>query len=383
MIIWQDKVQCDFCVSVNSSLFTEQTLFFDIETTGFSREYSTLYMIGCAFREGDYLYIEQFFAETPKQQAEILTAFLSLLAKYDTIITFNGDSFDIPFVKSKYQCLFKEVPDPFEGKRCIDIFKTANHLKAFLNLCDCRQKTVEKFFGICREDLCTGGELIAVYQNYVKKPSAEAYSLLRLHNYEDVLHMTYLLSIFNYQSLLDGEFTICSVAANEYQQPALSDHTYLHNNDSAAFFSGKELFFTLQLNFPVPKRITCSDQDFYLRIKRGEAHLRIRLFEGELKYFFPDYKNYYYLPAEDTAVHKNVAASVAKQFRKKATAATCYTKKYGIFLPQCKEMQVPALKQERKDKKTYFELTEQFILSKNAQKEYILHIFEYLLSRRK
>ena len=56
-------------------------------------------------------------------------------------------------------------------------------------------------------------------------------------------------------------------------------------------------------------------------------------FTGELKTFFKDYKDYYYLPAEDTAIHKSVGEFVDKKARVQATARTAYIKKTGSFLP--------------------------------------------------
>ena len=49
-------------------LFTEDSIFFDIENTGFSPASTSLYLIGCARRRGDYLCVDQFFAEDTKEE---------------------------------------------------------------------------------------------------------------------------------------------------------------------------------------------------------------------------------------------------------------------------------------------------------------------------
>ena len=54
---------------------------------------------------------------------------------------------------------------------------------------------------------------------------------------------------------------------------------------------------------------------------------------GEFKHFYKDYKNYYYLPAEDVAYHKSVSEFVDKSARRQATARTAYIKKTGLFAP--------------------------------------------------
>ena len=112
------------------------------------------------------------------------------------------------------------------------------------------------------------------------------------------------------------------------------------------------------------------------------SKLSVRLFEGELKYFFENYKDYYYLPDEDIAIHKDIAASVDKAFRKKATSSTCYTKKDSLFLPQYQQIAEPAFSKERKDKVSYFELSDAFIDSKELLHNYIDHILKLMAKQK-
>lgn len=74
-------------------------------------------------------------------------------------------------------------------------------------------------------------------------------------------------------------------------------------------------------------------EHFYLKGEGNQVQLLVYGFSGTLKYFFQDYKNYYYLPAEDQAIHKSVAAYMDKKNRWPAKASTCYIKKSGNFLP--------------------------------------------------
>ena len=74
---------------------------------------------------------------------------------------------------------------------------------------------------------------------------------------------------------------------------------------------------------------------------------------GELKYFYSNYRDYYYLPIEDTAIHKSVGEYVDKTARVKATARTCYTRKQGLFLPQFEPLWSPSLKEDYKAPLSY------------------------------
>lgn len=85
--------------------------------------------------------------------------------------------------------------------------------------------------------------------------------------------------------------------------------------------------------------------------------LSIRLYEGTLKYYYPNYKDYYYLIYEDTAVHKSVGEYVDRDARIKATKETCYTKKSGVFLPQPEPVWIPEFKTSSKDRTGFFEFS--------------------------
>ena len=171
----------------SDSIFKENTMFFDIETTGFSPVKAIVYMIGCARRIKNRIVIDQYFAETPDDEAAVIEAFAGSLSGCSTIISFNGVGFDIPFLKNKYKKYKQE--DPFCNVQILDIFKELSPIKPLLCLENYKQKSIEAFLGIDREDKYSGGELINVYYEYLAQKDDEKLSLLLTHNYEDVLGM--------------------------------------------------------------------------------------------------------------------------------------------------------------------------------------------------
>ena len=90
-------------------------------------------------------------------------------------------------------------------------------------------------------------------------------------------------------------------------------------------------------------------------------------FEGTLKHYYPDYKNYYYLPAEDYAVYKSIGEAVDPEARRKATKETAYTKKAGTFVPAPSDASVPVFK------KTYYD-TDTYCLLNDVDAHVLLHI---------
>ena len=60
---------------------TESFLFFDIETTGFSRDNTILYLIGCGYFAEEGFQFIQWFNDDGTSEEEILLAFQNILSK--------------------------------------------------------------------------------------------------------------------------------------------------------------------------------------------------------------------------------------------------------------------------------------------------------------
>jgi hypothetical protein len=327
--------------SVEFQYFTEDTIAYDIETTGLSKKFHQIYLIGCCVRQGNDLTIHQFFAENPQEEVTILQEFLSLASSYSKCITFNGIAFDEPFLKARlahFQLSGATLP-----KEHLDIYKQCLSMKKLLHLPSYKQKSIEAFLGIGRDDEYDGGALIAKYLSYTQSPDAETEHLLWLHNYEDVRGMVELLPVLAYLSLRQGILSLQEVTCESYQTMAGSP-------DAELIITG-----TLPVALPTPLRLT---SDSYYFILQGTA-LRgsIRLSDTTLKYFLPDYKRYVYLPKEDMVVLKELSAMIAPDSKEKATPDTCYIKKEGLFLPLPKHLplteDIPVFRRQRKDKAAY------------------------------
>lgn len=338
-------------------------MFFDIETTGLSSVYNHIYLIGCAKRNGDHVILDQFFAAGKSEEAEILRAFLKQTEEITTLISFHGTGFDLPFIRNRCEKL--QIPESLDELQNLDIFKETACMKKLLNLTNYKQKTIELFLGINREDPFTGGELIDVYFDYQKDPDPKTLQVLLLHNYEDVLGMTDLLSILSYREFLRGAYTLESCDL----------HTYRDYAD----FEKYELMIRLSLCVPVPQKLSLHKDGLYLMLSQDNAMLRVPIHTGELHYFYTDYKNYYYLPIEDQAIHRSVASYVDKEHRQPAKASNCYARHNGTFLPQFDELHTPVFREKYKDKVSYFELKEDFLNSAEEMEHYVKHLLRHII----
>lgn len=342
----------------------DKILFLDIETTGFTAQSSTLYLIGCAYRQDDCWHIIQWFAANPDEEKELLTAFFGFASSYTHLIHFNGNNFDLPYLKQK--CAQHNLPFSFDGFEGVDIYRRMAGCKALLKLENCKQKTLESFLHINREDIFNGGELISVYHQYVKEPDDFGFQALTLHNADDMRGMLRLIPILAYPDLLHQKPKVTKAQANHYSDYHGERH--------------QELILTLKLSSPLPLPVSASKYNCYFSAEGARGSLRIPILEAELKYFYSGYQDYYYLPAEDVALHKSVASFVDKEHRQKATAATCYSRKYASYLPQWTLLFEPFFKKDYASKEMYFELTEEFKTSRTDFSRYALHILEMIIA---
>jgi hypothetical protein len=140
----------------------------------------------------------------------------------------------------------------------------------------------------------------------------------------------------------------------------------------------KEIFMKLSLSCNLPVPFKCNLDGIFLNIEGNTANLRIPLFEEELKYFYSNYKDYYYLPDEDQALHKSVASFVERSHRVQAKAENCYTRKPGQFLKQWDLVFTPFFKHEYKEHALYFELTDNIKVNRSAMSLYACHVLSHL-----
>lgn len=338
----------------------DKLLFFDIETTGFSGGIHQVYLIGCTYRCGGVWNLIQWFADTPEAEKEVLTAFLRFTEDFSGLVHFNGDTFDIPFLLKRFHAWdLSWDPGNLSGT---DIYKRIRPLKNLLGLDSLKQKAVEQFLGIFRQDPYSGGQLIDVYRLYLETRKDSLLHVLMLHNREDLEGMPLILPILYYADLPGQDFTLVSQQVLEtpdiFGEPSFSLELTLENPDS----------------LPVPvlwdtPRASCE-------AVQNRLKLTVPLVNDTLKYFYPDYKDYYYLIYEDIAVHKSVGEYVERKARRKATAQTCYTRKTALFLPQPDTLWAPAFRKDYRSRQLYGEYTPDRLTDQKNLAPYIRYLLD-------
>ena len=184
---------------------------FDIETTGLNSKYCKVILIGILFNEDNKTIIKQFFANSEDNEKELLLSFINFIKYYKNHITFNGLTFDIPFLNSRLKK--HNINFSLYKNDDIDILKVIRPFKENLSLSDCKLKTIEKYLGIYREDTICGKESVDLYKEYCATQEDSLKEKILLHNYEDVY---YLGKIFKIKDILKEKLNILSIITDKF-----------------------------------------------------------------------------------------------------------------------------------------------------------------------
>lgn len=313
----------------------DDTILFDIETTGLSADTSYLYLIGAIHQTEEGPAMTQWFCDNFSEEKELLVLWKQFLAPCKTLIHFNGCGFDVPYLNKKFAR--HKLRFQIEPSETMDIYKLLLPYRRLFSLSDMKQKTLEVHCDFTRADTFDGSDLISVYAAYTGKArlaeltgnSDEADALrtvLLLHNHDDLLG---LLALFLRTRLL--------------QIPPDKLHPKVSHTGDCLRFTFQEPVFPFCGSYPIglPKK-SGSRKDNTRKPSEGigtlmvfsdKTEISIKLFSGELKYFFENYRDYTYLVYEDTAIHNSLAAYVDKSARQKCRPSTAYQKKKSLFLP--------------------------------------------------
>lgn len=167
----------------------QEMLFLDIETTGLGN--TPVFLIGTMESESDRFVFRQYFARDYSEEVSILSAFARRLADTRVLVTFNGKSFDMPYLQNRGIATAVRVPQPryhldllHEARRHYGR-STPNH----------KLQTLEQHVcGRHRDDDIPGAEIPAAYHEFVRTGDARKIGLILQHNLRDLLTMADLMT---------------------------------------------------------------------------------------------------------------------------------------------------------------------------------------------
>ena len=171
------------------ALLPEDVLFIDLETTGLSS--TPVFLIGIMESDGGTLVLRQYFARTYAEEPAIVSATLDRMACKRLIVSFNGKSFDLPYLRMRAAAHRMDFPVAAEHfdllHECRRIWKNS--------LPDCKLQTLESC--ICRRprhDDIPGSEIPDAYHAFVRTGDASQMVEVLHHNRLDLITLADLMT---------------------------------------------------------------------------------------------------------------------------------------------------------------------------------------------
>jgi uncharacterized protein YprB with RNaseH-like and TPR domain len=162
--------------------------FLDTETTGLAGGTgSCAFLIGVGTCEGAGFKVRQFFLRDYTDELGALTALAETLAGRDGLVTFNGKSFDVPLLETRYT--LARLRSPFGSLLHLDLLHPARRLWK-LRLESCHLTHLEKeILGIAREGDVPGSEIPGIYFDYLRSGDARGLQPVFFHNALDIISL--------------------------------------------------------------------------------------------------------------------------------------------------------------------------------------------------
>jgi len=166
-------------------------VFLDLETTGLGN--SPLFLIGTMLWNDGSFVVRQYLARNYAEEAAVISLFLEACDGKRLLVTFNGKSFDVPYVRTR--SVANGIPYPFVPAHFDMLHECRRIWKDVLP--NCKLQTLESH--ICGRARCgdiPGEEIPEAYHAYVRTENAWQMVEVLKHNMLDLITMADLMTRF-------------------------------------------------------------------------------------------------------------------------------------------------------------------------------------------
>jgi uncharacterized protein YprB with RNaseH-like and TPR domain len=169
----------------------ERICYLDIETTGLRM--SPLFLVGLMYTSGASLLVDQLFARDYSEEETVLRFLAKCVPRFDILVTFNGITFDVPYIKERmtvHRLSFVPPPvhiDLLPLARVVVADRTPNHRLQTLETHLCGRKRIGDI---------PGAEIPGAYHEFVRTQDAKDMANIIHHNRLDLVTMLQLVTVF-------------------------------------------------------------------------------------------------------------------------------------------------------------------------------------------
>jgi len=191
----EPEADCFTCSVDPRSSQPQRLLFVDLETTGVGGGAGTYaFLVGCGWFDGATFRVRQFFLSSYGAEPALLEGVTRLAERVTGIVTFNGKSFDLPFIETRY--LYYRMKTPFLGLPHVDMLHPARRLWRAGNDWaggspgSCRLSVLERSLcGVVRDGDVEGFEIPSRYFTYVRTGDPRPLEAVFEHNRLDLVSL--------------------------------------------------------------------------------------------------------------------------------------------------------------------------------------------------
>ena len=167
-----------------ASVKMQDLLFLDTETTGLSRGAGTVaFLVGVGYFSQDHFVVEQYLMRDYDEELFVLQEINRLLEAFPVLVTFNGRTFDMPVLQSRF--LLNRFPDKYESVHADVLYPSRRLWKLRLGSCNL-QTLEESVLGVVREDDIPGALIPQTYFKYLDNRDFEPIRSIMAHNRQDI-----------------------------------------------------------------------------------------------------------------------------------------------------------------------------------------------------
>jgi hypothetical protein len=181
----------------------EKALFVDAETTGLAGGSGTVaFLVGAGYFDGGVFRVEQCFMRDYDDEEAMLRYLADLFKRFDTVVTFNGKSFDVPLLRTRF--IQNRLPFRLDAAGHLDLVHAARRFWR-MRLGDCSLGNLERqVLGLHREGDVPSAEIPARWFNYLATRDARPLEGVFYHHHMDILSLVSLLALLD-QALVQSQ----------------------------------------------------------------------------------------------------------------------------------------------------------------------------------
>jgi uncharacterized protein len=169
-----------------------RTIFIDLETTGLSGGAGTVaFLVGCGYFDLGAFQVRQFLLTSYTSERALLAAVAEFFDAADLIVTYNGKTFDVPVMETRW--LFHRMEMPLDGVPHFDTLHAARRLwkpRADDSESGCRLVELERaLFDVRRVGDVPGNEIPARFFRFLRSGDPRPLEPVLEHNRLDLVSL--------------------------------------------------------------------------------------------------------------------------------------------------------------------------------------------------